>query len=189
MGLVIAVVVLFALLLGGLPNSARLPVTSNMALLQILWQDSPWATIKLVLVDEPLVVIEQVQQATGLQVWGMFYFPGTLLVYLLASAFAASHWSDLVYSSARQRVLFTAGIATLLIGVTYLRRAACCTSNPAWVLDTFLLAKVYTPGPGTVDWMQVYEHLKPWLPILQTGTVLGGMAMLYRWRLNTKSSP
>ena len=93
----------------------------------------------------------------------------------------------LMNSSAKQRVLFTAGVVTVLIGVTCLRLAACCTSNPGWVLDTWLLAKAYTPNLGAVNWVLVYESTKPWLPMLQTGVLVGGMAMLYRWRLSARS--
>jgi len=187
LALLAVVNILFALLLGGLPNGVQLQATSNLAFLQILWQDNPWETVKLVLIDKPLVVIEQLHHETGLQVWGMFYYVGTVLVYLLVSAFTALHWSALMNSSAKQRVLFTAGVVTVLIGVTCLRLAACCTSSPGWVLDTWLLAKAYTPNLGEVNWMLVYESTKPWLPILQTGVLVGGMAMLYRWRLSARS--
>lgn len=187
LALLAVVNVLFALLLGGLPNGVQFQATSNLAFLQILWQDNPWETVELVLIDKPLVVIEQLHHGTGLQVWGMFYYAGTVLVYLLVSAFTALHWSALMNSSAKQRVLFTAGVVTVLIGVTCLRLAACCTSSPGWVLDTWLLAKVYTPNLGAVNWMLVYAFTKPWLPMLQTGVLVGGMAMLYRWRLSARS--
>ena len=187
LALLAVVNILFALLLGGLPNGVQLQATSNLAFLQILWQDNHWETVKLVLIDKPLVVIEQLHHGTGLQVWGMFYYAGTVLVYLLVSAFTALHWSALMNSSAKQRVLFTAGVVTVLIGVTCLRLAACCTSSPGWVLDTWLLAKVYTPNLGAVNWMLVYESIKPWLPMLQTGVIVGGVAMLYRWRLSARS--
>ena len=187
LALLAVVNILFALLLGGLPNGVQLQATSNLAFLQILWQDNHWETVKLVLIDKPLVVIEQLHHGTGLQVWGMFYYAGTVLVYLLVSAFTALHWSTLMNSSAKQRVLFTAGVVTVLIGVTCLRLAACCTSSPGWVLDTWLLAKVYTPNLGAVNWVLVYESTKPWLPMLQTGVLVGGMAMLYRWRLSARS--
>ena len=187
LALLAVVNILFALLLGGLPNGVQLQATSNLAFLQVLWQDNPWETVKLVLIDKPLVVIEQLHHETGLQVWGMFYYVGTVLVYLLVSAFTALHWSALMNSSAKQRVLFTAGVVTVLIGVTCLRLAACCTSSPGWVLDAWLLTKVYTPNLGAVNWILVYESTKPWLPMLQTGVLVGGMAMLYRWRLSARS--
>jgi hypothetical protein len=154
--LVMVVIVLFALLLEGPPNNAQLQAISNLDLYQVLWRDNPWETVKLVLLDEPLLVIEQVQRETGLQVWGMFYFPCTVLAYLLVSDFAASHWGDFIRSSAKQRMLFTAGVVTVLTGATYLWLAACCTSDPGWVLDTMLLAKVYTPNLGAVNWMLLY---------------------------------
>jgi hypothetical protein len=180
-------VVLFVVLLGGLPSGSQLQASSNLPLLQVLWEDNPWETVKLALSEVPMVVIEEVHQETGLQVWGMFYYAGTALVYLLVSAFTAWHWRDLLDSPATQRILFMAGVVSLLIGVSYLRLAACCTSNPSWVLDTFLLAKVYTPNVGTVNWVQIYERIEPWMTILQTATVVGGMAMLYRWRLSARS--
>lgn len=186
--LLVVVNVLFALLLGGLPTDVQLQATSNPAFLQILWQDNPWETLKLVLIDRPLVVVERLHHETGLQMWGMFYYAGTLLVYLLVCVFTVLHWRDLINSSARQRVLFAAGVVTVLIGVTYLRRAECCTSSPGWVLDTWLRAKVYTPNLGAVNWMLIYQHIQPWLPMVQTGVLVGGMAMLYRWRQSARSS-
>jgi len=186
--LLMIVTLMFALLLGRLPNSVQFEATSNLAFLQILWQDNPWETLKLVLVDKPLVVVEHLDRGTGLQVWGMFYYAGTVLVYLLVSAFIALSWRGLIHSSTKQRILFATGTVSLLIGVTYLRRAECCTSGHGWVLDTWLLAKVYTPDPGTVNWVLVYQFMQPWLPVLQTGLLVGGMAILYLWYLNARKT-
>jgi hypothetical protein len=182
--LLMIVSVLFALLLGGLPNGVQLQATSNPAFLQILWQSNPWETVKLVLVDKPLVVVERLDHGSGLQVWGMFYYAGAVLMYLLVSAFTALYWRGLRNSTTRQRVLFAAGTAAVLIGVTYVQHAACCGSGPGWVLETWLRAKAYTPNPGAMNWVLVYQRMQPWLPALQTGVLVGGMAMLYLWYLS-----
>jgi hypothetical protein len=181
-------VALLALSLGSLPNSVQIQPATDLAFLQILWRDNPWETIKLVLVDKPLVTVENSDPVTGLQVWGSFYYAGTLFVYLLASIFTAMNWKTLLNSSINQRVLFAAGIALMLIGVTYLRRTECCTSGHAWVLDTWLLARVYTPDMGTVNWLELYEHMRPWLPALQTATLVAGMTILYWWYLSRGKS-
>ena len=184
--LLLAVNLLFALLLGGLPNGVQLEATANLAFLKILWQDNPWETLKLVLFDKPLVVIEQRDHEMGLQLWGTFYFAGTVLVYLLVSAFTAWHWRALIHSSAKQRALFVAGAMTALGGATYLKLAACCTNGTSWLLESWMLAKVYTPNPGPLNWELLYQRMQPWLPILQTGMLVGAMAMLYWWYLITK---
>jgi hypothetical protein len=179
--LLLVVTGLFALLLGSMPNGVQFQATSDPAFLQILWQDNPWETVRLVLVDNPLVIVQHLQQGTGLQVWGMFYYAGAMLVYLLVSAFTALHWRRLINSTAKQRMLFGAGTVAVLIGVTYLRLAACCTSGPSWILDTWFLANIYTPSPAASNWMLVYQYIQPWLPLIQTGVLVGGMAMLYQW--------
>jgi len=184
--LLIIVNVLSALLLGGLPNGVQFQATTNLAFLQILWQSNPWETVKLVLVDKPLVVVERLDHGTGLQVWGMFYYAGAVLMYLLVSAFIALHWRALRNSTTKQRVLFAAGTATVLIGVTYMQHAACCTSGPGWALEAWLRTKAYTPNPGGLNWVLVYQRMKPWLPALQTGLLVGGMAMLYLWYLSAR---
>ena len=186
--LLMIVSLMFALLLGALPNSVQFEATSNPAFLQILWQDNPWQTLKLVLVDKPLVVVEHLDRGTGLQVWGMFYYAGTVLVYLLVSAFTALNWRGLIHSTAKQRILFATGTAAMLLGVTYLRLVECCSSGHGWVLDTWLLAKAYTPDQGMVDWVLVYQSMQPWLPVLQTGMLVGGVAMLYLWYLSTRKT-
>jgi len=186
--LLMTVAALFALSLGGLPNGAQLQPTSNPAFLQILWQGNPWETVKLVLVEKPLVMIEHLNPETGLQVWGLFYYAGTVLMYLLVAAFTALHLGRLRNSTARQYVLFIAGTATVLISVTYLRLAACCTGGPGWAIDTWLLTKVVTPNPGVVDWMFIYERVQPSLPILQAVMLAGGMAMLCLWYLDTRET-
>ncbi len=186
--LLLAVSTVFALLLGSPPNGVQFEASLNWAFLQVLWQDNPWETLKLVLVDKPLVLVEHLDHQTGLQVWGMFYFAGTVLVYLLVSAFAAWHWRRLLHSGGRQRLLFAAGAVAVLLGATYLRRGECCTSGPGWVLGTWLLARLYTPGPDAVHWMRIYESLRPWLPVLQTGMLVGGTAMLYGWHLSKRKN-
>lgn len=186
--LLTTVAVLFALPLGGLPNGAQLQPTSNLAFLQILWAGNPWETVKLVLVEKPLVMIEHLDPETGLQVWGMFYYAGTVLMYLLIAAFTALHLGRFRNSTTGQYALFIAGTATVLISVTYLRLAACCTGGPGWVVDTWLLTKVVTPNSGVVDWMFIYERVQPSLPILQAVMLTGGMAMLSLWYLATRET-
>ncbi|VAW80322.1 hypothetical protein MNBD_GAMMA15-1379 [hydrothermal vent metagenome] len=182
--LLIIVCALFALLLRDLPNSVQFQPTTNLSFLQILWQSNPWETIKLVFVDKPLVVIEHIDHATGTQVWAMFYYAGTLLMYLLVAALASLHWKNLKNSTAKQLVLFTAGAAAVLISFTYLQRAACCTSGHGWVLETWLLGKAYTPSLGSVNWIEIYQHLHPRLPVLQLGMLVSGMVILIRWHLS-----
>ena len=188
LAILITVSMLFALLLGGLPNGVEFQATTNLAFLQILWQGNPWETVKLVLVDKPLVVVEHLDHGTGLQVWGMFYYSGAVLMYLLVSAFTALHWRGLRNSTTKQRVLFAAGTAFVLIGITYFQHAACCTSGPGWALETWLRAKAYTPNPGGMNWVLVYQRMQPWLPAMQTGMLVGGMAMLYLWYLSARKT-
>jgi len=186
--LLITVILLFALLLGGLPNDVQLQPTVNLAFLQILWQGNPWETVKLVLVDKPLVMVEHLDHGSGLQLWGMFYYAGTVLVYLLTATFTALHLRRLRTSTTRQIVLFATGTAAVLISVTYLKLAACCTGGPGWVLDTWLLTYVFTPNTGGMDWMLVYERLQPWLSALQASMLVAGMAILCRWHLGTRKT-
>ena len=184
--LLMTVILLFALMLGSLPNGVQLEATMDLAFLQILWQSNPWETVKLVLVDKPLMVVEHHNNGTGLQIWGLFYFANTVLVYLLASLFTALQRQRLINSTARQRLLFAAGTVAVLVSVTYLRRAGCCTGGPGWVLDTWLVAKVYIPDLGSVNWMSIYQRAHPWLPLLQKAMLVGGIAMLYQWYLGAK---
>jgi hypothetical protein len=186
--LLVVINLLFALFLGGLPNRVQFQAISDLAFLQILWQDNPWETIKLVWVDMPLGVVERLHDASGIQLWGMFYYAGTILVYLLVSAFTGFHWNRLMTGSGRQQLLYVTGVILVVIGVTYLRRAECCTSNPAWALETWLLAKASMPNPGVVNWIDLYQRVQPWLVAIQTGVLMIGLVMLYRWWLCVKPS-
>ena len=173
--LLVVMNLLFALFLGGLPNAIQLQALSDLAFLQILWQDNPWETIKLVWVDMPLGVAERLHDTSGIQLWGMFYYAGTVLVYLLVSAFTGFHWNNLIAGTGRQHLLYVSGVILVLIGVTYLRRAECCTSTPAWALETWLLAKAYMPNPGVVNWIDLYQRVQPWLIAVQTGVLPIGL--------------
>ena len=185
--LLVVMNLLFALFLGGLPNAVQLQVIPDLAFLQVLWQDNPWETIKLVWADVPLGVTERVHEVSGIQLWGIFYYAGTVLVYLLVSTFTGFHWNRLMAGSGRQHLLYLFGVILVLIGVTYLRRAECCTSSPAWVLETWLLAKAYMPNPGVVNWIDLYQGVQPWLVAVQTGVLMVGLVMLYRWWLGVRT--
>jgi len=179
--LFVTVIALSALLLGRLPNAVDALLINNLAFYQILWQDNPLEALKIVVMEKPVLVIEHLDNKSGLQVWGLFYYLGALLVYVLASVYTAIHWRRLKSSPAKYRFLFVAGVTVLLIGVTYVQRIECCGGGPGWVLDTWLRTKVYTPNAGPVDWLLVYQHIESWMPALQTGTLLIGLVLLYRW--------
>lgn len=179
--LFVTMIALSALLLGRLPNAVDALLINNLAFYQILWQGNPLEALKIVVIEKPVLVIEHLDNKSGLQVWGLFYYSGALLVYVLTSVFTAIHWRRLKSSPAKYRFLFVAGVTVSLIGVTYVQRIECCGGGPGWVLDTWLRTKVYTPNAGPVDWLLVYQRIEPWMPALQTGSLLIGFVLLYRW--------
>lgn len=169
---------LVALLLGGLPNSFQWEALSDPAFLKVLWQANPAETARLVLMEEPWLVVEQRQAATGLQLWGLYFYAGTLFVCLSVSIFTALCWRRLKAASVKQRVLFLVGLLLVVFSVMYLRLLACCGSGPGWVLETWLLSRAYMPDAGGLDWVRIYTLVQAWLPALQAATLLVGSWLL-----------
>ena len=175
-----AVTAFTALLLGYVPNDVDPVLVGNWSFYQMLWRDNALETLKIALVENPLLVVERRDAETGQQVWGLYFYTGTLLIYTLASGFTAMRWQRLQYGAPKYRLFYLLGLIALLLGATYVRRMECCGSGPGWVFDTWLLARAYTPGVGPVDWIELYQVMEPWMWALQGGALLMGVILWYR---------
>jgi len=136
-----------ALLNHGLPNQITFPFVSSLPIFQMLWTQNPWGALQM-LAGQEVVVLRYAHPSSGLEVWGLYFYP--LSVVVLA---AVSGAVGRVLSAGRRGKprgglgWLLAGVAALALAVTYVRVASCC-SGPAWAVDVLLRA-LTAPYPGT----------------------------------------
>ncbi|OGI39803.1 MAG: hypothetical protein A2V91_03355 [Candidatus Muproteobacteria bacterium RBG_16_64_10] len=177
---------LLAAAVGRLPNDVAAPLADQFAMLVTLWRSNPMAALPH-LAQQAVIVIAHREPATGQQVWGLYYYPLTLIVHLAVAGVAARM---LAAPMGRRRLaLLAAGGAALVIGVTYVRLAACCTVTSRWALDIALLAQAYDPTSTWLDWQALYAPLEPAFPYLQAGTLAAGIGLsVAAWRRRPRAA-
>lgn len=166
---------LLAVAVSRLPNDVSAPTADHLAMLVTLWRSNPTAALPH-LVQQAALVIAHREPVTGQQVWGIYYYLPALIVHLAVAWVSAR----ILAARANRRclALLASGGAALVLGVTYVRLAACCTVAPRWAFDIVLLARAYDPSSAAIDWQTVYARLEPAFPYLQSGTVIAGITLI-----------
>jgi hypothetical protein len=149
----------------GLPNHVEFTFLKNFGFYMDLLHSNYAAALKLILMQNPVFIIQKTNPQTAIQVWGVHLMPITVFLQLAVSVFIAV----IKKSKPSLQVWSWTLIATsiLLFAVFYLRLEVCCTSGPTWLLNTMLLYRVYTPSLSTIFWQDIYIQISPWLIFIQ----------------------
>jgi hypothetical protein len=172
---------LLAAAVGHGPNAVIAPMAEQFALLTTLWGSNPAAALPLI-AQQPVFVIAHNDPASSVPIWGLYYFPFTLLVHLAIAPVVAL---QLRRSSGRRRPgLLIAGGVVLVFAVSYTRIASCCTGGPRWALEIWLLALAFDPTRTLIDWSALIVRLEGLFPYIQFAIGMAGIALLIAatWR-------
>lgn len=155
------------------------PLLENIGFFVQLAGDDPLATLRIVLMDNPVFILQSKHGATDSTVWSLHYFSLTVLAHLLV-AFILSEKTGRQGIRTRLQAIPVTGAVLLLGASVYLLLAGCCTDGPHWLFHTWLLAVVFNPITSGNATIQLYQVLKDWflLPQLVMGTL--GVYLLYR---------
>jgi len=168
---------IISVVVGSIPNNIDLLFLQNIEMFAGLFNVNPAVALKLILINKPLLVIEKIDVSTGLQLWGLYVMPVSalilsalclFLILLPVKRLTRHQWYWIVSSS-----------VCLLISIIYLRVQACCTANPAWLVDVILLSRVFNPESNNVFWQQAYLMTSPWLSPLQSVLASASLMGLY----------
>lgn len=157
----------------------RSSLLENLGFFVLLADEDPMATLRIILMDNPVFIIQSKHKPTDSTVWSLHYFSLTILVHLLV-AFILSEKVSTKGFWTRLQDLPLSGSILLLCSSIYLLLASCCTDGPHWLLHTWLLAVVFNPITSTNATIQLYQVLKDWFVLLQF--VVGGLGgyLLFR---------
>lgn len=185
-GLLVVETGLLAVAAGRFPNDVSAPTADQLAMLATLWRSNPLAALPH-LAQQAALVIAHREPVTGQQVWGLYYYLPALIVHLAVAWVSARILA--APANGRCLALLASGGVALILGVTYVRLAACCTVAPRWAFDIALLARAYDPSSAAIDWQAVYARLEPAFPYLQSGTVIAGIALIAAaWRRRPRTA-
>lgn len=178
MMLVMFEAVLMAMFSGHLYIQFKSPLIDNAGFFWALLQDDPGSTVRLLLVEKPVFIIQSQHTATDTTLWALHYFSITLLIhglvaYLLADIFKQDGMET------RLRAIPITGTGLLLLSSLYLVLAGCCTGGPNWMVQTWILALVFNPINSSNATIQFYQSIKDWFVVLQVMSgILGGYLIL-----------
>ncbi len=174
-----AEIAFIALSTGHMAIQIKSPLLENLGFFMVLAGEDLTATLRIVLVENPLFIVESKYKATDSTAWSLHYFSVTLLVHLLV-AYVASEKVSRQGINTRIQDLPLSGSVLLIASSVYLLLAACCTDGPHWLFHTWLLAVVFNPITSSNATIQLYQVLRDWfiLPQLAMGGL--GVYLLYR---------
>lgn len=176
-----------SLITQSLPNQFQFTVIENFNFYSNLFYINPAAALRLVLIENPVFVIQNFDGQASTQIWGIYFMPISLITLYMLSIF--------IVFIKKQEPSFNTGVwlclasIILLFAVFYFRIESCCTSHPSWLLNVWLLSKVYNPLLDSIFWQDIYVLLSPWLPLMQFFMAAVSLLILFIcYRLNAADS-
>lgn len=170
-----------------LPNQFKFTVIENFKFYSDLFAINPAAVGRLILIENPLLLVQRLDGQSSSQIWGLYLMPISILTQYMLSVF-------IVFIKKQNVTPYTwlwicLATVVLLFVVFYFRIQTCCTFRPTWLLNVWLLSIVYNPLLDTVFWQDVYIQLSEWLPIIQLVMAATSLLVLFLcYRFNTQRS-
>jgi len=158
-------VAVLSLVTFSLPNQIKFEFIYNLDIYSQLFYSNPVSVIKILLVNKPVLIVQKVNELGGTQLWGVYIMPVTVIAWLAVAVF----FVQLQKTSPSWKIFGGLVVACLMliISVFYLRIQTCCTESPAWILDVFILSRVFNPLLNSVFWQDVYLNVSPWFKLMQ----------------------
>jgi len=159
-----------------LPNQVDFVLIQYFRLYVDLFFTNPLTAMGL-LMHKPLVIIQKIDAQTSTQIWGVYIMPLSAMVLVALSVFVArlgkmspplNIWIKIISAS-----------SLLCLSVFYLRVQACCSENPAWLLDVMMLSRVFNPLLNSDYWQDIYLLISPWFNAMQISLAAISLIVLY----------
>jgi len=141
----------------GLANNIELTLIENFGLYLNLLNTNAVMATKLALIDNPLILIERLDEQKINQIWGFYIMPVNAVALLLVSIFII-HIRRLKLSTCKWLVIW-GGVFTIMFSIFYLRLQTCCTTEPTWLLEIWLFSQTSEPLADTAFWKDIYVQL------------------------------
>ena len=163
------------LLNGGWVNYLLIPISSDIPMFQLIWQNQPLGALQFIL-TKSVVALAHRDMQTGLNIWTLEYDTLTLGVYLLAALAGGKLLLPLVQDAPERRGVATglSGVIGLVLAFTYMTSIDHC-AGPTWI--GFVIA--YGLGADGFDLNPVWQGLLSLVSLVLLGPAL--------WRQRTQA--
>lgn len=181
--LFLAETIVIVVFTGHAPTQVASLLLENADFFMVYFADEPLQTLKFLMVDKPLFVIEAKHTTSVTVIWSMQYFASTVIVHFVIALLLGYMIANWPVTTLRLRTTAIIGITLLLLSCLYLYLSSCCTAGANWILHTGILALVLNPLITSSELMGLYELLAGWFDWLQLLVALSGIYLLVRyWR-------
>jgi hypothetical protein len=183
-------VAVWTMLVGSLPTDLYVYPARHFDFYRILWTSNAWETIKLLLVDKAVLIVEHRDTTQGIQVWGVFYYALGLAIHGVVALLLGVMWTTgRVRTTGPSLWFFALGAMLLIFATSYARLASCCGAGPGWIVDVWLLSRVYD-SLGAPGWQDVYQLVEGLFGFTQLLLATGGVVlMIHGWTRSRNRLP
>lgn len=180
-------IMITVVLVGSLPTDIYVYPLRHSGFYKILWASSPWETVKLLLIDKAVLVVEHKESVNGIRVWGLFFYALNLLLHCVVTLLAGVGWvSGRFRKMDKSLMLFALGSCLLIFATHYVYLSSCCGAGPAWIVDVWMLSRVYDPV-ASPDWWGLYQFAERLFIFAQILLATGGAVLMFRgWVLSRR---
>lgn len=175
--IIFAELIFVSIALQGFPNNIQFTVVDNFSFYLDLFSVNPSAAVKMTLVDKPVFIIQQLGEVNANEIWGIYFMP-VQIVFLISLSALMIRAINLKLNT-RGWLLTGVASSLLLSAILYLRVQTCCTAEPRWVFDIWLLSRINDPTSEPLYWQNLYTHLAEYFALMQFSVATAGCIILY----------
>ncbi|MDH5445128.1 MAG: hypothetical protein OEY52_06185 [Gammaproteobacteria bacterium] len=178
--LLMAEVVAFTMLSGYLHVSFILPWLQSPGLYFNQAGGDIASVIRILIIKQPLLVIESQHLLAGKPIWALHYFSASLLIHGMVAFLLVDILSEEGLDTQLNSIPVT-GVVLLLLSSLHMILASCCHEGPNWVVHTWLLSSIFNESAFNIAGNVKFDQL---LVFLQIVIGITGLYLIFRHKEN-----
>ena len=160
-----------------IPNQLKFTFIENIDFYIDLLSSNPSMAFKLILIDNPVFIVQRLDELKSSQIWGVYFMPINIITLLVLSLYI-SRAKKLEMNSYQWSGIWFASII-LIFSMLYLRIQTCCTSGPTWLLEIWIFSQVNDPLGNVAMWQNLYIKLIDIFTLIQFFIASIGATIIY----------
>lgn len=187
-GIIVCEVIFVAVSAGYFPTDIEVLIWKDISFLLPYLLEEPLDTLKFILVNKPVLVIESRLDNPPQTVWGLHYYSYSLIAHFISALALTGLIKPSVSQQHARRYQAILGSGLLLVSSIYLYLSSCCTGGANWVIQTLWLAIITDPALSTEALISTYQENEGLFFWTQLVIATVGFYLIIRWYRTRKSS-
>jgi hypothetical protein len=187
-GIIVCEVIFVTVSTGYFPTDIDVLIWKDMRFFLPYLLEEPLDTLKFILVNKPVLVIESRLDNPSQTVWGLHFYSYSLIAHFISALILTGLISPSASPQHERRYQAILGSGLLLVSSVYLYLSSCCTGGANWVIQTVWLAIITDPALSTEALISTYQENEGLFFWTQLVLAVVSFYLIFQWYRSRKSN-